>query len=111
MIEKKIREAEFTRQHTLSPEQLKKLLEGKMARAKRYYEAVSQKREVIKIADWIAKCEYTGNEVLAPHYKHGANGRRLGWNPSSGTKNQFVLKHIGDKLGTVCRRNASSSMF
>jgi hypothetical protein len=51
MIEKKIREAEFTRQHTLSPEQLKKLLEDKIARAKRYYEAVSQKREVIKIAD------------------------------------------------------------
>jgi hypothetical protein len=51
MIEKKIREAEFTRQHTLSPEQLKKLLEGKMARARQYYEAVSQKREAIKVAD------------------------------------------------------------
>jgi hypothetical protein len=51
MIEKKIREAEFTRQHTLSPEQLKKLLEDKMARARQYYKAVSQKREVIKVAD------------------------------------------------------------
>jgi hypothetical protein len=51
MIEKKIREAEFTRKHTLSPEQFKKLLEDKMARARQYYEAVSKKREVIKVAD------------------------------------------------------------
>ncbi len=50
MIDRKIREAEFTRQHTLSPEQLKKLLEDKFARARQYYEAVSKKREVIKIA-------------------------------------------------------------
>jgi hypothetical protein len=33
------RQAEFTRKHTLSPEQLKKLLEDKMARARQYYEA------------------------------------------------------------------------
>ena len=50
MIDRKIREAEFTRQHTLSPEQRKKLLEDKIARARQYYEAVSKKREVIKIA-------------------------------------------------------------
>ena len=48
MIERKIREAEFTRQHTLSPEQLKKLLEDKMARAKQYYDARLIKREVLK---------------------------------------------------------------
>jgi hypothetical protein len=46
MIDRKNREAEFTRQHTLSPEQLKKLLEDKFARARQYYEAVSLKREV-----------------------------------------------------------------
>jgi hypothetical protein len=51
MKEKKIREAEFTRQHTLSPDQFKKLFEDKMARAKQYYEAVSQKREAIKVAE------------------------------------------------------------
>jgi hypothetical protein len=45
MIEKKIREAEFTRKHTLSPEQLKKLLEDKIARARQYYEA-DRKREI-----------------------------------------------------------------
>jgi hypothetical protein len=45
MIEKKIREAEFTRKHTLSPEQFKKLLEDKMARARQYYEA-DRKREI-----------------------------------------------------------------
>jgi hypothetical protein len=30
------RQAEFTRQHTLSPEQFKKLFEDKMARARQY---------------------------------------------------------------------------
>lgn len=30
------RQAEFTRQHTLSPEQLKKLFEDKLARARQY---------------------------------------------------------------------------
>jgi DNA-binding Xre family transcriptional regulator len=51
MIEKKIKEAEFTRQHTLSREQLKKLLEGKIERARQYHNAVLVKREVIKVAD------------------------------------------------------------
>ena len=48
MTDKKIREAEFTRQHTLSPEQFKKLLEDKMARASQYYNAASVKRETFK---------------------------------------------------------------
>jgi len=48
MIDRKIREAEFTRQHTLSPEQLKKLLEDKMARARQYQAASIVKREVLK---------------------------------------------------------------
>jgi hypothetical protein len=39
------KQAEFTRKHTLSSEQLKKLLEDKMARARQYYEA-SRKREI-----------------------------------------------------------------
>ena len=45
MTDKKIKEAEITRQHTLSPEQFKKLLEDKMARAVQYYEA-DRKREI-----------------------------------------------------------------
>jgi hypothetical protein len=45
MTDKKIREAEFIRQHTLSQEQFKKLLEAKMARARQYYEA-DRKREI-----------------------------------------------------------------
>ena len=48
MIDRKIKEAEYTRQHTLSPEQLKKLLEDKMARARQYYNAVLVKRETFK---------------------------------------------------------------
>jgi alpha-D-ribose 1-methylphosphonate 5-triphosphate diphosphatase PhnM len=38
-IQKRIKEAEFTRQHTISPEQFKKLIEDKMARARQYSEA------------------------------------------------------------------------
>jgi hypothetical protein len=45
---RKLKEAEFTRQHTLSPEQFKKLLEGKMTRARQYYNAVLVKREMSK---------------------------------------------------------------
>ncbi len=45
MTDRKIKEAEFTRQHTLSPEQFKKLLEDKMSRAIQYYEA-DRKREI-----------------------------------------------------------------
>ena len=40
------KQAEFTRQHTLGPEQLKKLFEDKLARARQYYEA-SRKREAL----------------------------------------------------------------
>ena len=45
MTDRKIREAEFIRQHTLSPEQLKKLFEAKIVRARQYYEA-NRKREI-----------------------------------------------------------------
>ncbi len=48
MKDKKIKEAEFTRQHTLSPEQFKKLLEDKMVRARQYHNAVLVKRETFK---------------------------------------------------------------
>lgn len=44
------RQAEFTRQHTLSPEQFKKLLEDKIVRAEQYHKAVFLKREVLKSA-------------------------------------------------------------
>lgn len=39
------KQAEFTRQHTLSQEQLKKLIKDKLVRAAQYYEAV-RKREI-----------------------------------------------------------------
>ena len=41
------RQAEFTRQHTLSPEQFKKLLEDKIVRAEQYHKAVFLKREAL----------------------------------------------------------------
>jgi len=44
-IQKRIKEAEFTRQHTISPEQFKKLIEDKMARAKQYSNARCKKVE------------------------------------------------------------------
>ena len=44
---KQIRQIEFMRQHTLSPEQFKKLIEDKMARAKVYSQSVSRKRETV----------------------------------------------------------------
>jgi hypothetical protein len=50
MIDKKIREADFIRQHTLSQEQLKKLLEAKIARARQYHNASLVKREVLTSA-------------------------------------------------------------
>ena len=40
------RQAEFTRQHTLSREQFKQLLDAKIYRARQYYEA-SRKREIL----------------------------------------------------------------
>ena len=42
---KKLRQAEFTKQHTLSQEQLKQLLDGKIERARLYYNASQIKRE------------------------------------------------------------------
>lgn len=50
MIDRKIREAEFTRQHTISPEQFKKLIKDKMERARQYYNAGLIKREALKSA-------------------------------------------------------------
>jgi hypothetical protein len=46
MTDKKIKQEEFIRQHTLTPDQLKKLLEDKMERARQYFEA-NKKREAI----------------------------------------------------------------
>jgi hypothetical protein len=43
---KKLKEAEFIRQHTLSPAQLKQLFEAKIQRARQYYEA-TRKREIL----------------------------------------------------------------
>jgi hypothetical protein len=46
MPDKKIKQEEFTRQHTLTPDQFKKLLEDKMERARRYFES-NKKREAL----------------------------------------------------------------
>jgi hypothetical protein len=43
---KKLREAEYTKTYTLSPEQLKQLFEAKISRAKQYH-AASRKRETL----------------------------------------------------------------
>jgi uncharacterized protein involved in exopolysaccharide biosynthesis len=43
---KEKRQAEFTRQHTLGPEQLKKLLEDKTARARQYSLANQKRRQL-----------------------------------------------------------------
>ncbi len=48
MVDKKIREAEFTRQHTLNKEQFKQLLDAKISRARQYHNAVLVKRETLK---------------------------------------------------------------
>ena len=45
--DKKKRQIEFTQQHTLSPEQFKKLIEEKIARARVYSQAVVRKRETV----------------------------------------------------------------
>jgi hypothetical protein len=46
MDSKKIKQAEWLRQHTLTPEQLKQLFENKLARAVQSYEAM-RKRETL----------------------------------------------------------------
>ena len=42
MIEKKIKEAEWTAKHTLTKEQFKQLVQNKMNRAAQYHRAVSK---------------------------------------------------------------------
>jgi len=37
--------------------------------------------------------KYSGNEVRALHYKHGANGRPTGWQFLLWNENGSVLKH------------------
>ena len=44
--QKKVREAEFTRQHTLNKEQFKKLLDAKINRARQYYEANRKRKQL-----------------------------------------------------------------
>ena len=78
MTDRKIREAEYTKAHTLTPQDFRKLILEKAERAKAYYNA-QRKRETAQGQSQIAKCEHTGNEVLALHLKHGANGRTSGW--------------------------------
>ena len=44
MIDKKIREAEFTREHTLTPQDLRKLILEKAERAKAYHNAEKKRK-------------------------------------------------------------------
>jgi len=46
MDDKKIKEVNWLKQHTLTPEQLKQLFENKLARAAQSYEAM-RKREIL----------------------------------------------------------------
>ena len=46
MKNREIKQAEFTRQHTLSPEQLKKLFEDKIARARQYNDAERKRKQL-----------------------------------------------------------------
>lgn len=48
---KRIREIEFMRQHTITPDQFKKLIEEKIARAKVYSQSV-RKRETVLQQDY-----------------------------------------------------------
>jgi hypothetical protein len=45
---KKFRQIEFTQKHTLSPEQLKTLIQEKMARAKVYSQSVRKRETVLQ---------------------------------------------------------------
>jgi len=46
MIEKKIKEVDWLRQHTLTPEQVKQLIQNKLTRAVESYETM-RKREIL----------------------------------------------------------------
>ena len=46
MDTKQIKQAEWLRQHTLTPEQVKQLIQNKLARAAQSYEAM-RKREIL----------------------------------------------------------------
>ena len=71
------RQAEWLKMHTLTKQDFRKLILEKFERATATHKA-NQKRETAQGRSQIAKCEYTGNEVLAPHLKHGVNGRPVG---------------------------------
>ena len=72
------RQAEFIQLHTLTKQDLRKMILEKLERATAYYKA-NQKREIAQGQSQIAKCEYTGNEVLTADYKQAVNGRTRGW--------------------------------
>ena len=78
MLEKQKKEAEWLKMHTLTKQDFRKLILEKFERAKANHKA-NQKRKTAQGQSQIAKCEHTGNEVLALHFKHGANGRTSGW--------------------------------
>ena len=56
MTDRKIKEAEFTKAHTLTKQDFRKLILEKAERARAYYNAVN-KREIAQGRSQIAKCE------------------------------------------------------
>lgn len=108
MIENCIRkqqEAEWVKKHTLSQEQLQKLLDEKIARAYNLHQAITTREMSLQRHRWSQSVKYSSNVNWARHYKHLANGRPWGWNSFCRAKNPSVLKHF-----LSARRHMGSSM-
>ena len=89
----KHRQSEFMQVHTLTPKERDALIKAKLERARAYSEAI-RKREALLVERRWPQSVYRERGPEA-HLKHVSNGRPSGWNPSCGTKNTSVLKHIG----------------
>ena len=71
------KQAEFMQKHTLTREDTEKLIRDKLERARAYSEAW-RKREALLVEHRCPRSVTGGNEDLALHLKHGANGRPVG---------------------------------
>ena len=78
MIVRDQKQNEWIKQYTLSKQDFRKLILDKIERNGLKAQNVKQ-REIAQGLSQIAKCEHTGNEVLARHLKHLVNGRTSGW--------------------------------
>ena len=102
---KRKQDVEWTRMHTLSQEQLQKLLDGKFERAYNLHQALSKREMSLQRHRWSQSVKNSSNASWARHYKHLANGRPRGWSYSCVVKNPSVLKH-----SLSARRHVGSSM-